>query len=218
MLSLAIKNFILAVLIALILHFLLKNHMIEINYHNNIEKKESFVTKNGNENKNNKSILKKTNDAALKSTIAKKSVKFDKNIESYNNFDLGRVYNSDNTYNTDNTDNVDLNVDLNVDSNVDLNNKKIKDDLYEFVFNKQAEFGDSSIDSFSIQGDNNLINEKDNISGMQGFGSFGTFGTLESIEKGTINESNNDMFVDKKSDEIFDGITGYRESGNFSIL
>jgi hypothetical protein len=206
MFSLAIKNFILAVLIALILHFLLKNHMIEINYHNNIEKKESFVTKNEtkNETKNNKSILKKTNDATLKSTIAKKSVKFDKNIESYNNFDLGRVYNSDS------------NADLNVDLNVDLNNKKIKDDLYEFVFNKQAEFGDSSIDSFSIQGDNNLINEKDNISGM---GSFESFGTLESIEKETIiNESNNDLFIDKKADEIFDGITGYRESENFSIL
>lgn len=191
MLALVIKNFILAVLIALILHFLIKNHMIEIDHLKNTNKKETFLT---NLTDRKKGILKK-NDS-IKSTIQPKSVQFDKNIESFNNFDLGSVYNKP-----------DIKPDVDFKENLN-NNKKIKDDLYEFVFNKQTEFGDSSIDSFSMQGGNNIINE-DVIDR--------TGGNSIALEKESIKEYN-DSFIDKKSDEMFDGIIGYKESGNFSVL
>lgn len=191
MLALVIKNFILAVLIALILHFLIKNHMIEIDHLKNINKKENFVT-----NLNDKKGILKKNDSSIKSAIQPKSVKFDKNIESFNNFDLGSVYNKP-----------DIKPDVDFKENLN-NNKKIKDDLYEFVFNKQTEFGDSSIDSFSIQGGNNIIN--DDVIDRTG-------GNSIALEKESIKEYN-DSFIDKKSDEMFDGIIGYKDSGNFSVL
>lgn len=220
MLSLVVKNFILAILIVLILHFLIKNHMIDISeqHHTHDKKKELFVSNTGDKGILKKSINSTISTISSKTKMPTKNVRFDENLESFNNFDLGSVYNNaNNANNPNNANNVEDNIVSNVVNN-DLNDKKIKDDLYEFVFNKQAEFGDSSIDSYSIQGGTKIIDGSGgSIGSIGGIGGIGGIGIGESFGQDSIKEFN-DSFIDKKSDEMFDGIIGYRESGNFSII
>lgn len=188
MLSLVIKNFILSALIALIMHFLIKNHMLE--------KTEKFETNQTPVRKSNFKTEKNVHamNTVDSSLLPRKKVQFKEDIESFDNYDDGDKYDKYENYDIDDIDNNKRKKDSNISDNTITikddfkDSEKIKDELYEYVFDKTSDFNDAPLE------------------------------LQQSEKEEPIKEFNNIGSIADKSDEIFNGIVGYSSQDNFSSL